>query len=61
MYKIPEFNPETAPDPSVALEKVGEWLLAADAMTVGFVMGHSKQALSHFLYILLIKMRSKPA
>ncbi|CAE6390945.1 unnamed protein product [Rhizoctonia solani] len=41
MYKVPEFNPETAPDPSVALDKVGEWLLEADAVTVGFVIGHT--------------------
>ncbi|KAG8733856.1 hypothetical protein FRC11_001394 [Ceratobasidium sp. 423] len=40
MYKIPEFNPETVPDLSIALEKVGEWLLEADAMTLGFVVGH---------------------
>lgn len=42
VYKIPEFNLETVPDTSVALEKVGEWLLEADATTVGFVAGHSK-------------------
>ncbi|KAF8755220.1 WD40 repeats protein [Rhizoctonia solani] len=41
MYKIPEFNPETVPDTSVALEKVGEWFLEADALTVGFVTGHT--------------------
>ncbi|KAH7337021.1 hypothetical protein B0J17DRAFT_718925 [Rhizoctonia solani] len=47
MYKIPEFNPETVPDPSIALEKVGEWLLEADAMTVGFVVGYSGLMLAY--------------
>ncbi|CAE6464175.1 unnamed protein product [Rhizoctonia solani] len=47
MYKIPEFNPETVPDLSIAMEKVGEWLLQADAMTVGFVVGHSGLMLAY--------------
>ncbi|KAL5632661.1 hypothetical protein ACGC1H_005568 [Rhizoctonia solani] len=47
MYKIPEFNIETVPDTPVALEKVGEWLLEADAMTVGFVVGHGGLMLAY--------------
>ncbi|KAJ1303291.1 hypothetical protein OPQ81_011488 [Rhizoctonia solani] len=47
MYKVPEFNTETIPDPSIALEKVGELLLEADAMTIGFVEGHSGLMLAY--------------
>ncbi|CAE6507831.1 unnamed protein product [Rhizoctonia solani] len=47
MYKIPEFSIETIPDTPIALEKVGEWLLEADAMTVGFVVGHSGLMLAY--------------
>ncbi|KAG9123091.1 hypothetical protein FRC07_000236 [Ceratobasidium sp. 392] len=41
MYKIPEFDLEAIPDPTVAFEKVEEWYLKADANTVRFVVGYS--------------------
>ncbi|ELU38230.1 WD40 domain-containing protein [Rhizoctonia solani AG-1 IA] len=40
MYKIPEFNPETVPDTSVALEKVGEWFLEADVLEAGIMLAY---------------------
>ncbi|QRV92544.1 WD40 domain protein [Ceratobasidium sp. AG-Ba] len=47
VYKIPEFNLEAVPDPATALEKVGEWLLEADANTVGFVAGYNGLMLTY--------------
>ncbi|KAG8734075.1 hypothetical protein FRC10_011973 [Ceratobasidium sp. 414] len=41
VYKIPEFDPEAAPDPIIALEKVGEWFLEAEARTISFVAGYN--------------------
>ncbi|KAG9083216.1 hypothetical protein FS749_006213 [Ceratobasidium sp. UAMH 11750] len=41
VYKIPEFDPEATPEPTIALEKVGEWFLEADAKTISFVTGYS--------------------
>ncbi|KAG9122431.1 hypothetical protein FRC07_001177 [Ceratobasidium sp. 392] len=41
VYKIPEFDLEATPDPTVAFEKVGEWYLEADANTVRFVVGYN--------------------
>ena len=42
VYKIPEFDPEAVPDPSVCFEKVGEWFIEADARSVSFVSGYSR-------------------
>ncbi|KAG8699912.1 hypothetical protein FRC09_006288 [Ceratobasidium sp. 395] len=41
VYKIPEFDTEAVPDPTIAFEKVGEWYLEADANTIGFVTRYS--------------------
>ncbi|KAF8606800.1 hypothetical protein BDV93DRAFT_326950 [Ceratobasidium sp. AG-I] len=47
VYKIPEFDPEAVPDPSICFEKVGEWFIEADAMSVGFVLGYNGLMLSY--------------